>query len=544
MKTAELVVKCLESEGVKYVFGIPGEENIGLVDALARSTVRFVLARHEQGASFMADVYGRLSGRAGVCLATLGPGAINLALGTADAQLDSAPLVAIAAQAGLNRIFKESHQFVDLLELFRPIIKWGAVIHLPDTAAEIVRKAFKVAQTERPGATLIVLPEDVQAAPAAAAPLPRAQPRPEAPAPEQLARALRVLEESVNPLILAGHGVCRADAGQALVRFAERTRIPVATTFMAKGAIPDDHPLALGAIGFMQRDYVNFGFDRADTVITVGYDLVEYDPQHWNPHGAKKIVHIHRNPAEVDKSYNLAVGIEGSLAAALDAIAGGFTPKAQPPPPIRIRQLLRQELDSVAADTSFPLKPQKIVHDLRRALGEDDIALCDTGALKIWMARLFECYRPNTCLISNGLATMGFAVPGALAAKLLHPERKVVAVTGDGGFLMNSQELETAKRERTPFVVLVWRDDGYGLIRWKQDIELGRSAFVEFSNPDLVRYAESFGIKGYRINAAAELLPVLKEALAAERLAVIDCPVDYRENGKLTDKLGRLTEPI
>ncbi len=545
MKVAELIVKCLENEGVEFIFGLPGEENIDITDALLSSKIRFILVRHEQGASFMADIYGRLTGKAGVCLATLGPGAINLTLGTADAQLDSAPLVALVAQGSLDRLFKESHQYVDLLHLFRPIIKWGDMLVLPDTAPEMVRKAFKQAQSERPGATVIVVPLDVARAESQGSPLPLAQPQPQNPAPAQVARAVKVINEARNPIVLAGYGVCRSRVSEALVRFADRLKVPVATTFMAKGVIPDNHPMALGTIGFMQHDYLNFGFDQADVVVTVGYDLVEYPPESWNPHGDKKIVHIHRGVAEVDKAYILGVGIQGNIAETLDAIATAATPRhGQQPLNTLIRNLLKEELETAAQDQSFPLKPQKIVADLRRALKETDIVLCDTGALKMWMARLFPCYQPDTCLISNGLATMGFSLPGALAAKLVYPDRQVVAVMGDGSFLMNSQELETAVREGIPFVVLIWRDDHYGLIKWKQEIELGRPAFVKFTNPDLVKYVESFGIRGYRLEAAGDLLPTLQEALAANRLAVIECPVDYSENKKLTDKLGHLTRPL
>jgi acetolactate synthase-1/2/3 large subunit len=545
MKVAELIVKCLENEGVEYIFGLPGEENIDITDALLSSKIRFILVRHEQGASFMADFYGRLTGKAGVCLATLGPGAINLTLGTADAQLDSAPLVALVAQGSLDRLFKESHQYVDLLHLFRPITKWGDMLVLPDTTPEMVRKAFKQAQSERPGATVIVVPLDVARAESQASPLPLAQPQPQNPAPAQVARTVKLFNEALNPIVLAGYGVCRSRASEALVRFADRLQVPVATTFMAKGVIPDNHPMALGTIGFMQHDYLNFGFDQADVVVTVGYDLVEYPPESWNPHGDKKIVHIHRGVAEVDKAYILAVGIQGNIAETLDAIAAAATPRrGQQPLSTLIRNLLKEELETAAEDQSFPLKPQKIVADLRRALKETDIVLCDTGALKMWMARLFPCYQPDTCLISNGLATMGFSLPGALAAKLVYPDRQVVAVMGDGSFLMNSQELETAVREGIPFVVLIWRDDHYGLIKWKQEIELGRPSFVKFTNPDLVKYAETFGIRGYRIEAAGDLLPTLQEALAANRLAVIECPVDYSENKKLTDKLGHLTRPL
>jgi acetolactate synthase-1/2/3 large subunit len=542
---AQLIVRCLESEGVEHVFGIPGEENIHLVDALLGSRIRFILVRDERGASFMADTYGRLTGRAGVCLATLGPGAINLALGTANAQLDSHPLVALVAQAGLDRLYKESHQVVDLVALFRPITKWAATLTRADSAVEMVRKAFKQAQSERPGSTLLAVPEDIAPQEVSAAPLPVRQPVAAAPSAAQVARAVELLNAAHAPVILAGAEASRERCSAALIRFAEHLNLPVATTFLGKGVFPDGHSNALGTIGFMRHDYANLGFDDADLVITVGYDLVEYPPARWCPNRDKKVLHIHRTMAEVDASYPVTVGIESNLAEAMDAIAARAEPKpAVPAIAARARDLLRQEIERGRSDSSFPVKPQRLVADIRAALGESDIVLCDTGAVKMWMARLYPCYQPETCLISNGLATMGFALPGALAAKLARPNAKVLAAVGDGAFLMTSQELETAIRERIHFVVLVWVDGAYGLIKWKQELELGRPAHVTFGNPDFVKYAESFGATGYRIGATEELLPTLRKALADDAVSVIACPVDYSENMRLTDKLGKLAQAV
>jgi len=547
LNAANLLVRCLENEGVEYVFGIPGEENIHFVDALSRSTIRFILVRHEQGAAFMADIYGRSTGRAGVCIATLGPGAINLLLGVADAHADSAPLVAISAQVGLSRIYKESHQSVDLVAMFRPVTKWAEIILRPEAIPEMVRKAFKLAQTERPGAVYLSVPEDVEQLSIArdAAPLAINVVYDMAPSASQVSRAAEVLSSAKSPVILAGHGAARNDASEALVRFSERLSIPVATTFMGKGVFPDDHPGALGALGFMRHDYVNFGFDRADVIVCVGYDLQEYAPERINPHARKKIIHIHRYPAEVDAYYHIAVGIEGNIPQSLDALAKTLKKSSAPAAAgAKIRALLRKELDRGANDDSFPVKPQRLVADIRRAMGRNDIVLVDTGAVKMWMARLYPTYATNTCLISNGLATMGFALPGAIAAKLAHPERKVLAVMGDGGFLMNSQELETAVREKIPFVVLVWEDRAYGLIKWKMDLELGRDSNCDFTNPDFVKYAESLGMKGFRVSTAAELLPTLHRALAGDCVSLVVCPVDYSENLALTKMLGEITDPF
>ena len=345
--------------------------------------------------------------------------------------------------------------------------------------------------------------------------------------------------------MLAGHGAVRDQASEALIRFSERLGIPVAATFMGKGVFPDNHPNSLGAVGFMLHDYVNFGFDQADVVLCVGYDLQEFDPVRINPRGDKQILHIHRYPAGVDAHYHVAVGIQGSISESLDALSQGV--KALPglsPIGNKITRLIREELEKGRKDDSYPVRPQRIVADIRAAMGEEDIVLVDTGAVKMWMARLYPTYRPNTCLISNGLSTMAFAFPGAIAAKLAFPERKVLAVAGDAGFLMNSQELETALREQIPVVVLVWVDGSYGLIKWKMDIELGRHSHVDFGNPDFVKLAESYGAKGYSIRRTEDLLPTLRRALVDNTVSVIACPVDYAQNNILTDKLGELTRSL
>jgi acetolactate synthase I/II/III large subunit len=548
VNAAHLLVRCLEAEGVEYVFGIPGEENIGFVDALNDSSIRYILVRHEQGAAFMAELYGRLTGKAGVCSATLGPGAINLQLGVADATTNSTPVVALSAQVGLDRIYKESHQIVDLVGLFRPITKWADLTRTSEAIPEMVRKAFKVAQTERPGAVYLAIPEDVESAPVAdtAGPLPINVVRPFDPSPSQVRRAAEVLDAADRPVVLAGHGATRAGAGSALLRFAERLGLPVATTFNGKGVFPDDHPQALGAVGFMRHDYANFGFDAADTVVCVGYELQEFDPVKINPGRGKKIIHIHQYPAEVDDHYDVSVGIHGDISRSLDALVAATTrPRfTHATEAGRIRALLAAELERGRADDAVPVKPQRVVAEVRAALGRHDIVLADTGAVKMWMARLYPTYEPNTCLVSNGLSSMGFSVPGAIAAKLAHPERKVLAATGDGAFLMNSQELETAVRERVPIAVLIWEDDAYGLIGWKMDLELGHSSHVGFTNPDFVAFAESFGAKGYRVKAAGDLLPMLREALENPRVSVITVPVDYGENMRLIKELGDLTDPL
>jgi acetolactate synthase-1/2/3 large subunit len=562
---ARLLVRTLEAEGVEYVFGIPGEENIHFVDALNDSPIRYILVRHEQGAAFMAEIYGRLTGKAGVASATLGPGAINLQLGVADATTNSTPVVAISAQVGLDRIYKESHQIVDLVSLFRPITKWSELAPRAEALPEMVRKAFKTAQTERPGAVYLAIPEDVESAEVSAdlAPLPVNVVRAQEPSASQIARAADVIALARRPVVLAGHGATRARASDALVHFSERLGLPVATTFNGKGVFPDDHRNALGAVGFMRHDYVNFGFDEADVLVAVGYELQEFDPVKINPNADKKIIHIHQSPAEVDDHYPVEVGIQGDVSRSLRALADSVHRRFdvngtdRPPAPAhhrptdelrstgqKIRQMLREELAEGATEDGHPLSPRRIIADVRAAMGRSDIVLADTGAVKMWMARMYPTYEPNTLLVSNGLSSMGFSVPGAIAAKLAHPERRVLAATGDGAFLMNSQELETAVRENIPITVLIWDDSAYGLIEWKMDLDLGRSSNIRFGNPDFVRYAESFGARGYRVESAAELLPTLRKALADDAVSVITVPVDYSHNLQLTDKLGDLTGPF
>ncbi len=547
-KAAELIVKCLENEGVEVVFGLPGEENIRFVQALASSSIRYVLTRHEQAASFMAEMYGRVTGRAAVVSATLGPGAINMQLGVADATTNSTPLVAISAQVGQNRQYKESHQYVDLVSMFAPITRWAAGIPTAQAIPEMVRKAFKLAETERPAAVYLAVPEHIDADEddyPDLSPLPRNIVRADAPAARQVARAVDILRTAVRPVLLAGHGAARSDATDALVRFSEKFGIPVANTFHGKGVMPDDHPNSIGALGFMRHDYVNFGFDNADVIIAVGYELQEFDPVRINPKADKKIIHIHRFPAEVDAHYSVDVGIIGDISESLDSLAEGLDDHVfGADPEIPGSGLLSEEFARGQQDSRYPLAPQRIVADIRAALGRSDVVLVDTGATKMWMARLYPTYEPNTCLVSNGLSTMSFALPGAMGVKLALPAAKVLAVAGDGAFLMNSQEIETAVRERIPLVVLIWEDGGYGLIEWKMDLELGEHHYVKFGNPDIVKFAESFGAKGYRISQADELLPTLQTALADDGVSLICCPVDYSENLRLTDRLGELDETL
>ncbi|MFG3817089.1 acetolactate synthase large subunit [Limnothrix redekei] len=545
MNTAELLVKCLENEGVQYIFGLPGEENLHLLEAISQSSIQFITTRHEQGAAFMADVYGRLTGKAGVCLSTLGPGATNLITGVADANLDGSPVVAIAGQVGTDRMHIESHQYLDLVSIFAPITKWSSQVVRPSNTPEIIRKAFKRAQSEKPGAVYIDVPENIAAMAVEGKPLATDQNEKTFASFSALNSAANLIAKAKNPLILAGNGAIRAQADQAVTEFATQLHIPVVNTFMGKGIIPYTHPLALWTTGLQKRDFITCAFEAADLIIAIGYDLVEYSPKRWNPYGSIPIIHVGAMPAEIDSSYIPQVEVVGDIADSLLELLRRTDRSHQPEPfAVQLRSEIREDYEQYAGDQAFPIKPQKIVYDIRQVLAPEDILISDVGAHKMWIARNYHCDRPNTCLISNGFAAMGIAIPGAVAAKLVHPDRKVLAVTGDGGFLMNCQELETALRIGTPFVTLVFNDSGYGLIEWKQQDAFGRSRYIKFGNPDFVKFAESMGLKGYRVESNGDLIPILKQALADSVPAVIDCPVDYRENFKFSQKSGNLHCPI
>ena len=511
--TAQVLVDCLEAEGVDVMFGIPGEETLDLMFAIRDSKIRFIPVRHEQGAAFMADVYGRLTGRAGVCLSTLGPGATNLVTGVADAYLDGAPLVAITGQVGTDRMQLTSHQYLDLTAMFEPITKRSKQIIRPDTVGEIVRLAFKHAEKGKPGATHIDLPQNIAKMPADAVPLKRQQMHEVYADPTHIAAAGKIISEAKNPVILAGAGAVRGHAAAAVTELADRLHIPVVNTMMAKGIIPMDDKYSLWTIGIPQKDYVNQLFDRADVVIAIGYDIVECAPAKWGARENMTIVHIDSAPADVNKRYQPAVEVVGDILESLYEILRCAHRTGEPEFALALRQTMVAEHEAMAADDSCPMKPARILADVRKVMGRDDIVVSDVGAHKMWIARHYDCYEPNTCLISNGFASMGFSIPGAFAAKLLYPEKKVLAVCGDGGFMMNSQELETAVREHVPFVTLIWEDSSYGLIKWKEQEQFGgEHCYVDFSNPDFKLLAEAMRCKGYRVEKAEELTPTLEEA--------------------------------
>jgi acetolactate synthase-1/2/3 large subunit len=547
MNVAQLLVRCLENEGVRYVFGIPGEETLDLNAALEDSEkIQFVLTRHEQAAAFMADVYGRLSSFPGVCLATLGPGATNLLTGVADAQLDRAPLVAITGQAGLERVHLESHQYIDVVQMFAPVTKWSTRVSVPESVPEVVRKAFRLARIEKPGATHIELPEDVAKEEVHSVPLevrrtsyPQAQ-------QEATLRAAEIINTAKTPVILVGNGVTRRNAVgnptvDSLRRFVQRSRIWATHTYMAKGVLDPLGQHSLPPVGLQRpgADLANVKLlADADVVIAVGYDLVEWAPVLWNPKRDKAVVHIDSTAAELDGHYQPSIEVIGELDESLKALAALVKPRDDR------KVVFASAQTTLSKDMSGPLPPVAVVAALREALGPDDIVVSDVGAHKVWLARLFPTERPNTVVISNGLASMGIALPGAIAAKLVHPERKVVAFCGDGGFLMNVQELETAKRLGAAIVVVVLVDDRLGVIEVNEKRQFRRTFATEFGNPDFVQLARAFGIAGYAVESAKDLLPTLRHALDLGGPALVAVPWDHTANEHIADAMTYGRQPV
>jgi acetolactate synthase-1/2/3 large subunit len=540
-KASEVFVECLEAEGVQYVFGIPGEETLDLNESLADSSIQFVPVRHEQGGAYMADAYGRLTGRAGVCLGTLGPGATNLVTAVADAFLDRAPLVALTGQSDIERMHKESHQYIDLIGILRPIVKWNARVSSPEIVPEVVRKAFAVAESEKPGPTHLELPEDVMARPLDASPLRRHAPVQPEPGSRELQRAADLIDEAQNPLVLAGNGAIRGHASRALRSFVHNTGIPVAESFMAKGLVDYEDPKALGTVGLQARDYEMAGFEDADLVIAVGYDLVEHSPKNWNPGRDKQIIVIDSVAAEVDQYFTPDVELIGDIAHVLARLAAACTRSQTTAGTSRLHEVVMWALHDARDDDHFPVRPPRALWDLRQALGRHDILVSDVGLHKLWIGRMFPAHEPGTVLIANGLAGMGFALPTAIGAKLVHPDCKVVTVSGDGGFLMNCQELETAARLKTAVVNVIWENAQFGSILWKQDKKFGRHFGVDFGNPDFVKLAEAFGVPAWRCSSAEDFPRRLGEALAKDVPSVIVVPIDYSIDVAISEQLGAET---
>ena len=547
MNASDLLVQCLEEEGIEYIFGVPGEENADFMMALEKSEkIRFILTRHEQGAAFMAEIYGRLTGNPAGALSTLGPGATNLITGVADSNMDRAPMLVLTGQGSTDRLHKESHQIMDVVGMFTPVTKWATTILNPKTIPEIVRKAVRLARTEKPGAVHIELPEDIASMEVEGKPLSPRRFRRSVPDDKIVDRAFEMLKNAKRPVILAGNGAIRRRASKQLRMFCEKTGIGVISTFMAKGSVDMDADYCLYTIGLGSKDRVALAIDDADLVLTLGFDMVEYHPQLWNANGDKRILHADFLPAEIDEHYHPEAELIGDLAHTLWMLNERVDANGAPDFDLSFQRKVREQMAADFAEhkddaTEGLIRPQKVLWDARQVMGPHDILLSDVGAHKMWIARHYQCHEPNTCLIPNGFCSMGFALPGAVAADIVHPDRRILSICGDAGFLMNAQEMETAARLGSNIVVMVWEDNEYGLISWKQETEFGHHTELGFGNPDWLKLADAFGWHGQYVSKSAELAEALETAFNEKGPSLVVVPIDYRENPKLTKKLGEIT---
>ena len=521
MKASDLLVRCLEAEGVEHVFGLPGEELEDLLFSLRASEIEFIPVRHEQGAAFMADVHGRLTGEAGVCLATLGPGATNLITGVADAHLDKSPLVAITGQGGRERLHKESHQALDIVHMFEPVVKWNTQVTEAETIPESVRKAFKLAEYEKPGATHLEFPEDVAAESVEAAPLPtRTRVRRPDPDRTSLNRAADLIANAETPLVLAGNGAVRTPAARRLRELVEHVGMPVVATYMGKGAISDRLDASLMTLDSGPDGEAAAAISRADCVVAVGYDIAEHDPKSWNPDRETTVVHVDHEPAEVYEHYNPDVELVADISATLRGLRERLDVETA-------SAWCRDLRDRIVADVSREPEPddpftvKRTLPYLRAAMADEDVLISDVGSHKMAIARHFPTYEPNTCIVSNGLASMGIAVPGGVAADLA-VDANVVVATGDGGFLMNAAEIETATRLGLGFTIVVFNDDDYGLISEKQVSHTGEQFGTGLTNPNFQQFAESFGIEGYCPDTWAEVEATLQRVVATDEMSLVE----------------------
>jgi acetolactate synthase-1/2/3 large subunit len=539
-KASDLLVKALEREGVRYVFGVPGEENLDFVESLRTSGIKLILTRHEQGAAFMAATYGRLTGKAGVCLATLGPGATNFATPAAYAHLGGFPLIMITGQKPIKKSKQGQFQIIDIVNLFDPICKMSKQIVHGDTIPALVREAFRTAEEERPGAVLLELPEDIAEEQCTAQVIEPHQRYYAVADDAVLSDAVGMIKKAKMPLILVGAGANRKDARSTISDFVHSTKIPFFVTQMGKGVVDERSEQFLGTAALSSGDYLHCAIDRADLIINIGHDVVE-KPPFFMEAGGKKVIHVNYKSAQVDQVYFPQVEVVGDLVASVMRLQDklGADLKFDASYFETVRQEVEKHIGEGVDDPRFPVTPQRFVADTRRVMGDKDIIALDNGIYKIWYARNYKAYEPNTVLLDNALATMGAGLPSAMAAAFLNPDRRVMAICGDGGFMMNSQEVETAVRLNLNLVILVLNDSSYGMIRWKQAAAGFEDWGLEFNNPDFVKYAESYGATGHRIEATDDLVPVFEQAFQAGGVHLIDLPVDYSENQKvLIDELA------
>ncbi len=542
IKASDLLVKALENEGVEYVFGVPGEENLDFLESLRPSRIRLILTRHEQAAGFMAATYGRLTGKAGVCLATLGPGATNLVTAAAYAHLGAMPMLMITGQKPIKASKQGRFQIVDVVAMMRPITKFAKQIVNGSTIPSLVREAFRVAEEERPGPAHLELPEDIAAERVKDGPLfpAKAPKRPDC-SEAAIDDAIAMIRAAKHPLLLVGAGANRKKIIDALENFVKKTGIPFFNTQMGKGVIGGFHELYIGTAALSDGDYLHCAIDSADLVINAGHDVVE-KPPFFMEHGGKRVIHVNFNPAAVDEVYFPQLELIGDIASSFRRLAARLEPVSGHDFSyfMRVREKVMEHIAEGSDDPRYPLIPQRIVADVRAVMPPDGVIALDNGTYKIWFARNYLTKRPNTVLLDNALATMGAGLPSAMMVAMLNPGRSVMAICGDGGFMMNSQELETAVRLGLDLVVLILRDDAYGMIRWKQ-AEAGLPDWgLEYGNPDFVKYAESYGASGHRVKVTEDFVPILEKCFRDGGVHVVEAPVDYSENKRvLIDELAQ-----
>ncbi|MEX2525730.1 MAG: acetolactate synthase large subunit [Gammaproteobacteria bacterium] len=538
MKASDLMVKALENEGVEYVFAVPGEENLDLLNSLKDSGIRLIVTRHEQGAGFMAATYGRLTGKPGVCLATLGPGATNLVTPAAFAQLGAMPMLMITGQKPIKTSKQGRFQILDVVDLMQPVTKFTRQIVNGNTIASLVREAFRLAIEERPGAVHLELPEDIAGEECVDTVFPViGHYRPDA-TEDAIAEAVNMIEAARQPLLLIGAGANRKRVSVALTEFVDATGIPFFTTQMGKGVVDERHPLYIGTAALSDHDFLHCAIDRADLIINVGHDVVE-KPPFFMHHGGRQVIHVNFSPAEVDAVYFPQLNVVGDIASSVHRLARKIEP--QPHWDLSYFKTVKKEVETHLSkyfhDSRFPMLPQRLVHILRTSLAEDAVISLDNGIYKIWFARNYKCYSANTMLLDNALASMGAGLPGAMMAKMLYPETQVVAVCGDGGFMMNSQELETAVRLKLNLLVIIVNDSAYGMIKWKQK-DMGFEDFgLDYDNPDFVTHAQSYGANGYRVQSDDHFQETLDHCLNTAGVHVVDLPIDYSLNHQILNVL-------
>jgi acetolactate synthase-1/2/3 large subunit len=534
-KAADLFVEALENEGVKYIFGLPGEENLDFLNSLHKSKIKLILTRHEQGAGFMAATYGRLTGKPGVCLSTLGPGATNLMTPTAFAQLGGMPMVLITGQKPIKSSKQGLFQILDVVNMFEPITKLTNQVKNGSGIPALVRESFRTAIQERPGAVHIELPEDIAQEETDAQIFEVTEMlRPEA-HKSAIARAAKMIEKAKMPLVMIGAGANRSRTCDALAEFIDRTGIPFFNTQMGKGVVNENHDLFLGTAALSSDDYIHYAIDKADLILNVGHDVIE-KPPFFMEHGGKKVIHLNFSPAEIDRVYFPQNEVVGDIADSVRMLSKTIVKQDHWDFSFyrKVKEEVEKHITKYFDDTRYPLLPQKIVNEVRKAMPEDGIVTLDNGIYKIWFSRNYKAFKPNTLLLDNALATMGAGFPAAMAAKIVHPDRKVLAVCGDGGFMMTAQELETAVRLGLNITVLILNDNALGMIKWKQE-DMGFENYgLDFSNPDFVKYAESFGAKGYRISDYENFVKTLTDCISSNKgVHIIDCPVDYSLNHEI-----------